>query len=94
MNVDSLTNINYSFSAIYIQETWLEEGENTSQLELDGYALISHGKYCSQKGGLIIYLKNRAKSYKWKKENISQSQLILEIYIGQQEICWKIIGNL
>ena len=57
--IESLKNINYSFSAICIQETWLIEGEDTSQLELDGYTLISQGKYCSQKGGLIIYLNNK-----------------------------------
>ncbi len=108
--VESLKNINYSFSAICIQETWLEEGEDTSQLELDGYILISQGKYCNQKGGLIIYLKNKFEytikhilKYKtWegqiiqvkKGEHLSKPINIGNIYIGHQEICWNIIGNL
>ncbi len=44
------------FSAIYIQESWLSEGDDTSQIQLEGYKCISQGKTCSSKGGLIIYL--------------------------------------
>lgn len=44
------------FSAICIQESWLVEGEDTSDYELDGYKLLDQGRHCSSKGGLIIYL--------------------------------------
>ncbi len=37
----------------------MEEGKDTSPLELNGYTLISQVKYCNQKGGVIIYLKNK-----------------------------------
>lgn len=44
------------FSAICIQESWLDQGEDTSDYQLEGYNLIPQGKHCTSKGGLIIYL--------------------------------------
>ncbi len=38
---------NYIFSAICIQESWLSEGDDTSQIQLEGYKYISQGKICS-----------------------------------------------
>ena len=50
-------NINFQFSAICIQETWLTEEHDLSLLQIPGYNLIHQGKLCSAHGGLIIYLK-------------------------------------
>ncbi len=44
------------FSAICIQESWLSENEDTSQIELEDCKCITQGKSFSSKGGLIIYL--------------------------------------
>ncbi len=44
--------MNYTFSAICIQESWLSENGDTSQIQLDGYKCIPQGKSCSAKGGL------------------------------------------
>ena len=44
------------FDAICIQESWLHEDDDTSQLQITGYNMISQGYACSTKGGLIIYL--------------------------------------
>ncbi len=49
----------FGFSVIRIQETWLSENDDTSCFKLEGYNLIPQGKSCSQKGGLLIYLKDR-----------------------------------
>ena len=57
--VEILKRHGYAFSAIWIQETWLIENENTSQLELEGYECISQGRSCSSKGGLLIYLSEK-----------------------------------
>ena len=47
------------FSAICIQESWLAEGADLSQLQLEGYSCIPQGYSCTSKGGLIIYLNTK-----------------------------------
>ena len=68
-----------AFSAICIQESWLDDNCDLSQYQLDGYECISQGKSCSSKGGLIIYLRNNFK-YKYIKKinesNIWEGQFI------------------
>ena len=49
---------NFAFSAICLQETWLEGDADLSLFQIPGYTCISKGKYCSPHGGLIIYLQN------------------------------------
>ena len=49
------------FDAICLQETWLSEDSDKSLLCLEDYALISLGKTCSTRGGLLIYLKENLK---------------------------------
>ncbi len=53
--IECLKRINYTFSAICIQESWLSEDNDMSQIQLEGYNCILQGKSCSSKGGLIIY---------------------------------------
>ncbi len=55
------------FSVIYIQESWLIEGGDTSLIQLEAYKCIPQGKSCSSQGGLIIYL-NETFNYKLKPE--------------------------
>ncbi len=56
--VQELREQNFEFSAICIQETWLDENDDLSHLKLkaERYNLIPLGKSCSTKGGLAIYL--------------------------------------
>ncbi len=49
----------FQFSAIYIQESWLSEGDDTSQIQLESYKCIPQGKSRHSKGGLIIYLQDK-----------------------------------
>ena len=53
-----LNNINqhHQISVICLQETHLDENDST--LCFDDYQLISKGRYCSNAGGLIIYIPN------------------------------------
>lgn len=44
------------FSALCLQETWLDEGVDTADFELEGYEFIPQGRHCSKAGGLGIYL--------------------------------------
>ena len=46
-------------SAICLQECWISDSEDISNLEIKGYQCIRQGKHCSNKGGLIIYLHER-----------------------------------
>ena len=84
------------FDAICIQETWLSEDSDKSLLCIEDYTLISLGKTCSTRGGLIIYLKENLK-YKILdmslKSNIWEGQFI-EIYVDI--MCPKkiILGNI
>ncbi len=45
--VKRLKQDNYIFSAICIQENWLSEGDDISQIQLEGYKCILQGKTCS-----------------------------------------------
>jgi len=54
--IEQLRNSSFEFSAICIQETWLSESDDITQLKLDGYTSIPQFKSCSTKGGLFIYL--------------------------------------
>ena len=49
---------NLEFSAICIQETWLDNNSDLSLFQIDNYSCIAKGKYCTAHGGLIIYLHN------------------------------------
>ena len=50
-----------TFSAVCLQESWLSDDSDTSLFQLDGYNLISQGKRCSTRGGLILYIKDTIK---------------------------------
>ena len=55
--MDELANENFSFSAICLQETWLDQDlSDLSLFELENYVLIPLSATCSSHGGLIIYL--------------------------------------
>ena len=54
--VEDLRMQGIEFDAICIQESWLCEDDDTSQLQITGYNMISQGHSCSTKGGLVTYL--------------------------------------
>ena len=80
--IDTLRKLNFEFSAICLQECWLNESDDLSLLEIPGYNIITQGKICSRKGGLIIYLHE---NYSYDKLNIYDTSeiwegLFIEIY--------------
>ena len=84
-----------TFSAVCLQESWLSDDSDTSLFQLDGYNLISQGKLCSTRGGLIIYLKD---TIKYKLIDIEANSNIWEgqfIEIEQENVGNKkiILGN-
>ena len=46
----------FEFGALCLQETWLTDDADLSFFQIPNYICISQGKYCSNHGGLIIYL--------------------------------------
>ena len=54
--ITDLENNGFRFSALCVQETWLDEHSDTSLLQIPGYSLINCGRVCSAHGGLAIYL--------------------------------------
>ena len=57
--VQELHLINYDFSIICIQESWLTEQDDLSHIQLEDYTCISLGKNSSTKGALILYVHTR-----------------------------------
>ncbi len=45
--IECLKRINYTFGAICIQESWLSEDNDTSQIQFEGYNCILQGISCS-----------------------------------------------
>ena len=49
----------FNFSVICIQESWLKDADDTSLIDLDDYTCISQGRSSSTKGGLAMYVNNQ-----------------------------------
>jgi hypothetical protein len=94
--METLKQSHIELSAICIQESWLTEGEDTFQIELDGYQCIPQGRSCTSKGGLIIYLNNKFK-YDEKMKLINYSKWEGQVIQINKGDCLKkpiIIGNI
>ena len=53
---DELSTVNFKFSIICLQESWMSETGDLSLIQLKGYDCIAQGKSSSSKGGLITYV--------------------------------------
>ena len=61
--VIEMEQLNFQFDAICLQETWLDDTQDTSLIQLDNYTCITQSKSSRSKGGLLIYLNNK---YRYK----------------------------
>ena len=50
-------NLTNPISAICLQECWLNDIDNVTMFNLDGYELFSQPNQCCAHGGLIIYVR-------------------------------------
>ena len=86
-----------NFDCICIQESWLDEkacDDLHNLYQLDGYNCYPQGKYCSSKGGLMIYIKS---IYKYKKVFSCPTSkiwegLFLEVYTPDSDFR-IVVGN-
>ena len=62
-------NKKHHVSIICIQESWLSSECCTTLFELPDYQLIAKGKYCSNHGGLPLYVHN---DYSWEHITIKE----------------------
>ena len=60
--IEALNTLNFKFSVICLQESWIDESEDISPFHLQSYDCKSQGKTCTSKGGLIIYVDDQYKS--------------------------------
>lgn len=51
-------NKSHPISCIALQETWLAQSDDISQFQIPEYTIVHKGKYCSSRGGLIMYVHN------------------------------------
>ena len=56
--IDQINSTGQEISIICIQESWLSSECNVQLFELPSYQLVSKEKYCSNHGGLLIYVHN------------------------------------
>ena len=56
--VIDLQSAQFNFCIICIQESWLNENDDISQIELENYTCVTQGKSSSTKGGLVMYINN------------------------------------
>ena len=84
------------FSVICLQETWLSNTSDLSLLTIEGFNLISQGRKCTTRGGLMIYIKEDLKFKELKLDNNSDIWEVQFVEIFTEHIHLKIIiiGNI
>ena len=80
--VIEMEQLNFQFDAICLQETWLDDTQDTSLIQLDNYTCITQSKSSSSKGRLLIYLNNKTivtpnHSTDWENQLIKITCVIL-----------------
>ena len=55
----TLNEQNIKPDVLLLQETWLQNDDQLSMLQIDGYTCINKGYKCSHHGGLITYVKSK-----------------------------------
>ena len=94
--IEELREQNFQFSAICLQETWLDNDTDLSLFQIENYTLIAQGRHCCQHGGLIIYLLNK---FRYNKINLNVKSDIWEglfFTIMNSNKCGKsiLLGNI
>ena len=85
-----LKEYNIAFSAICIQESWLNDYHDVSLVQISGYNMIHQGKQCCGHGGLIIYLQDQ---FQYTVRNMYDSSNVWEglfIDIGGEDLSKKV----
>ena len=82
--VKDMQSVQFNFSVICIQESWLKDADDTSLIDLDDYTCISQGRSSSTKGDLAMYVNNQF-SFKIMKLSICNTNWeaqVIKLYGG------------
>lgn len=91
--IHELDLMNCSFSAICIQESWLDDNTDTSPIILENYTIINQPCRISKHSGLLIYLR-KDYNYKTIKTPLHDSWEDLFIEITRNELTNILLGNI
>ena len=93
--IQRLKNQGLFFSAICLQETWLDDNANIKDYDLDDYEPISQGKHCTNAGGLLIYLHKKLKhTVKKQLKYDTWEGLFIQVKKGEHLSKPVILGNI
>ncbi len=93
--IQRLKNQGLFFSAICLQETWLDDNANIKDYDLDDYEPISQGKHCTNAGGLLIYLHKKFKhTVKKQLKYDTWEGLFIQVKKGEYLSKPVILGNI
>ena len=70
----------FQFSAICLQECWIEENTDTSQLKISNYEILAKGNECCKHGGLVTYIH---KDFKGKQIKTHYKKSAKKLWEGQ-----------
>ena len=87
--IDYLKTHGFCFSAICLQETWMDNDSDLSLFQIPGYTCISNGRSCTQHGGLIIYLHEQYNFFVVNAVNTSEIFEMQIIKLDNQLTKWK-----
>ena len=82
--IEEFRNINFKYSVICLQETWLSENDDLSPFQIEGYNCVSQGKSCSNKGSLLLYIDSKV---------TFETKMNFNMYQHWEGITEKISGN-
>ena len=82
--VMEMQSLQFYFSVICIQESWLNDNADTSLIELQNYTCITQGKSSSTKGGLAMYINMNFsfKIHKLRIRNINWEAQVIQLSGG------------
>ena len=79
-----MQSLQFYFSVICIQESWLNDNADTSLIEPENYTCITQGKSSSTKGGLAMYtnMNFSIKIHKLRIRNINWEAQVIKLSGG------------
>lgn len=87
--LDNLSQNGCNFDFLCIQETWLSQDDDISQVRIAGYHLLHRGKSASQHGGTAVYIKDKyvAKIVHSTPKNFNWEGLFVEVKVSENQNC-------
>ena len=87
--LDNLSRNSIIFDFLCIQETWLSQDDDISQVQIEGYHLLHRGKSASTHGGTAMYIKDNyvAKIVYSTPVSLNWEGLFVEVRVNENQNC-------